>query len=433
MMEEMLLERIQKVLETAVFRTRGMAVNAEEFKELYLVASGINRILTINAEVQVDDIRLESLESAVRETLKEYIDSESDRFGNGLCDLVWGERMPTVKSFTERVIRAGAISGAAKTAEKIVKWSEGEPFLYVHEVLLGRNGNMEKGPAIRLEEGIGVELLPESYEETARRIPSGIAHALKERSNYLDLFKSAVLLVECEWNPVFRRIEGERRVGEVRGEARWGRGKFRMTDSTAEELCQSMAIIAGKPISWKMRWDNFGEDEVFCEVFAGADRLRERERSFEFPHTAEYLKDVWNFHAGREAAKKSMPEVERAIRRWNKSQHALGLEDRAIEMRIALETLFLDEKEGRGELGFRMALHAAWEVGRETGEKQKWFDVARKAYGVGSRAVHGGGIKSKNVEESKRAVEEGQKLCSEGIKMRIKSGVKPEWDKEILS
>ena len=432
MMEEILVEQIQKVLETAVFRTRGVTVNAEGFKEVYLAASGMNRILTMDVEVQVEDIRLEGLERAVRETLKEYIDSESDRFGNGLCDLLREEETPTVKSFTKRVIRAGAISGAAKTAEKIVKWSEGEPFLYVREVLLEKR-NYEKEPAIKLEEGIGVELLPESYEEIARRIPPAIAYGLKERSEHLGLSRSAVLLIECEWSPVFGRIEEERLVGKARGEARWGRGKFRMTDSTAEELCQSMAIIAGKPIFWKTQWDNYGEDQLFCGGFAGADRLRETGRLSKFPHTAEYLKDVWNFHVRREAVKESMPEVERAIRRWNKSQHASGLEDRAIEMRIALETLFLDEEEGRGELGFRMAMHAAWEVGKETGEKRKWFDAARKAYRVGSRAIHGGGIKEKNAEESVRAVEEGQKLCAEGIKIRIKSGIKPEWDKEILS
>ena len=77
------------------------------------------------------------------------------------------------------------------------------------------------------------------------------------------------------------------------------------------------------------------------------------------------------------------------IQRWRRSKAASNGVDLAIDLRIALESLFLDEG-NNAELSFRLALRAAWYLGVEGDERAKIFDALREAYSIGSKAVHRG-------------------------------------------
>ena len=87
----------------------------------------------------------------------------------------------------------------------------------------------------------------------------------------------------------------------------------------------------------------------------------------------------------------SSRQVKVTIDRWIRAKGAqTDLVDQLIDMRIALESLFLSG-EVRGA-AFALALRGAWYLGRDAAERKAAFARLRRAYGAGSAAVHRGEV-----------------------------------------
>ena len=103
--------------------------------------------------------------------------------------------------------------------------------------------------------------------------------------------------------------------------------------------------------------------------------------------------------------------------------------DLAIDLRIALESLFLDEG-NNAELGFRLALRAAWYLGAEGHERTQIFDAIREAYNIGSKAVHTGEGYDDTIPANLAAA---QDICRMSILRRVSEGGKPpNWNEVVL-
>ena len=117
------------------------------------------------------------------------------------------------------------------------------------------------------------------------------------------------------------------------------------------------------------------------------------------------------------------------IHRWRRSKAASNGVDLAIDLRIALESLFLDEG-NNAELSFRLALRAAWYLGAEGDERTKIFEAVRDAYNIGSKAVHTGEGYDDVIPVNLAAA---QDICRMSILRRIGEGGKPpDWKKVVL-
>ena len=365
----------------------------------------------------------------VRIVLKEYLDPESDKFGNGLYGVMGGERVLSVKEFTKNALRLAAILGPEKAADKIIGWSRGESFQYKHEALLNLRRSLGNDGDIGINAGVEIGKLPGHSAEVAKGVPWQVCYRIR----MTDLMGGAVLRIACERKPVFLRPQ---EIEQLRSRqdmpARWHHRQFSITENTVEEICQSIAVTMGRPVSWNCRWDNYREDEVFAGTHPPPDERPGHSERLYAPITEEDLRQALIFHIQREGVKEIVPDVERAIKRLHRSQQALTLEDQAIELRIALETLFLSGKTGSGEKSFRLALHAARDIGINAADREKWFNVAKNTYRIGSQAIHSGGIMSTSRGQNRQIIAEGQKLCVEGIKKRIKEQCNPDWDKVVL-
>ena len=106
----------------------------------------------------------------------------------------------------------------------------------------------------------------------------------------------------------------------------------------------------------------------------------------------------------------------------------LSFLDQFIELRIALEALYLDSPEG--ELRFRLASHGSWHIGKNVEERKRYYQTLLQMYKLASNAVHGGEIKKnkKNEELLKGA----QDLCQKGILKRLREKATPNWGNLIL-
>ena len=117
------------------------------------------------------------------------------------------------------------------------------------------------------------------------------------------------------------------------------------------------------------------------------------------------------------------------VQRWRRSRAARNGVDLAIDLRIALESLFLDEG-NNAERGFRLALRAAWYLGAEGHERTRIFKAIQAAYRIGSKAVNSGkGYDDMIPPELATA----QDVCRMSILRRISDGGKPpNWNMVVL-
>ena len=122
-----------------------------------------------------------------------------------------------------------------------------------------------------------------------------------------------------------------------------------------------------------------------------------------------------------------------AVSRWKvaKNPHR-PLADRFIDLRIALESLFLPEKPQQ-ELKFRLAVSGAWLVGEDPAGRRRVWNTLRSAYDLASAAVHQGHVKDKVKGKASSAVL-GQALavCRRGILRVLARGPVRDWTALIL-
>lgn len=145
------------------------------------------------------------------------------------------------------------------------------------------------------------------------------------------------------------------------------------------------------------------DTDVTKQVFAGLRRLRERDRS----------------------------SIVRATDRLRRSRsHRLAV-DRAIDLGIALEMIFLHDQSGQTELRYRAAVRAAWFLGKDGSERRTIFDSIKRAYDARSKAVHTGALTDQRLIKN---LPEADKLCADAICRVIGDGGFPvEWDALILA
>ena len=130
------------------------------------------------------------------------------------------------------------------------------------------------------------------------------------------------------------------------------------------------------------------------------------------------MEQARDIHVKRHVDGKTCPRLDTAISRWLKSKRFMEpLSDKLIELRIALEALYLEDESG--ENGFRLATYGAWHLGSNFEERRKYHKTFRKAYKSASRAVHAGTLK--DAPEIKIV----QNFCREAILKRLQERQKP--------
>ena len=120
-----------------------------------------------------------------------------------------------------------------------------------------------------------------------------------------------------------------------------------------------------------------------------------------------------------------------AVDRWKRSMRPYTpVADRYIDLRIALETLYLKDflNENSAEMRFRLSLFGAWHLGKTLEKHREIRKVLRDAYDKASGAVHGGEVSDDGSSTLPRA----QKLCRQGILKLLQEAPPDDWGDMIL-
>ena len=131
------------------------------------------------------------------------------------------------------------------------------------------------------------------------------------------------------------------------------------------------------------------------------------------------------------------------INRWLSSKPYIGVHtnnvDKIINLGIALEALYLSDRDGNSEISFQFRLRAAWHLGKGKEDREKLIDVLKAIYTLRSKAVHNGEIsekikirKGEEPIDTSEFIKKAQDLCRDSIIKIIETGEFPDWNDLIL-
>ena len=370
-------------------------------------------------QVKVPTREMKRILPIFRSLLREFVDKDTDRIGNGLVDLAGGMPTPKMLDYVRKLIRAAAVLGSIRTAELLIGWIQGEPVRYRSVNVL--NGINIDQP-LKLQEGLHIYRLPTSEYELAAHLPT-VSLDVQEPH---PLLGCVVLSIEYEAVPALY-LPSNVKTALKNSNPIWARGQIE--NISIDSFCEAMSLACGGCVRWKFSWKEFGEVREFLNAiseatltdvpfFTGATNFSQE--------NFEHAREIYDL---RNATRENNPSLDTTIRRWikSKSRHSL-FADQLIDLRIALEALYLDRTEG--ELRFRLASYGAWHVSQNFEERKRNFQTLMNAYALASNAVHGGNVK-KN-DKNNKLLENAQRLCREGILKRLEEERKPEWNDLIM-
>ena len=125
-----------------------------------------------------------------------------------------------------------------------------------------------------------------------------------------------------------------------------------------------------------------------------------------------------------------------AIPKWLKSKNEWGV-DQAIDLGIAFEAIYLDGT--KEQLSYTFRTRAAWYLGKNLSERQRYRDLFKKFYNYRSNAVHTGKIPSiseirnrNEFADVKSFFDKVDELCVASIVKVINEGKFPDWERLVL-
>ena len=378
---------------------------------------------------------MDALTSKLRSRMRPFVEPSEDIVGHAVpsiwptgrvavktypSQLVGREAFSKVSDLTEAFVVAAGCLGADRATEMLVQWTAGEPLRYRTCALLPYvtiNQTLQAG-GVRLEE------LPASVDMLPSSLPLTGSIAVEE------FLRAVVLSVETHARPVFFRPEaGEDQEHKVQPTCVLGDEPLVM-----ETFCESISLAADAHLRHKWMWPDYGDVTAFGLREPGSCS-GPRDAGYSWPKariSRKILKDALKIHRMRTQGREEAQRLETSITRWVKSKdrtpRARRLEDSFIELRIALEALYLDNDQG--ELSFRLATNGAWDLGSTPSQRESYFEILRQAYNVSSRAIHGGRVNPK--ESSLGLLRDAQAACRKGILKRIERPGSPDWLRLVL-
>ena len=363
-----------------------------------------------------------------------FVESSEDIVGHALCSipptgrmsaktypsqLVGLEVFSNVPDLAEALVIAGGCIGAGSAIKMLSQWHAGEPLRYRTCVLLPYATINQTLQA----KGVRIERLPASVNELPSSVPLSSSIGVSE-------FMGGVMMsVETRASPAFFRPEvGEDHKHKVQPVCVLGDEPL-----VFERFCESISLAADDHVRHKWMWPEYGDALAFGlrEPWA---RSGSSDAGYSWPKvrlSRKILNDALKIHGMRKQRRQDTRRLETSIGRWVKSKDRTpitSLEDRFIELRIALEALYLDNHQG--ELGFRLATNGAWDLGSTRSQREVYHKVLRETYHVSSRAIHGANVKS--TDANWKLLREAQAACRKGILKRLERPGSPDWLKIVL-
>ena len=427
--EQELADILESLSEKATFQ-RDMTsekYTRREFQKISERAKQQGNVFAALFEVVVTDSEMELILPAMRNLLDRFIDDETDQanetelVGNGLNMIAGGVSNPIpLTNYVKIMIRASSILGGKRTAELVFSWINGEPVRYHRIYILG---GISIDNTLKLPEGLEIFQLPISSNKMSRFVPAMSSELLFMQK----AIGGVALSIEYEFRPaLYHPLKGNEGINKP---------KFTKTSGfinnlPIDGLCKAMSLTSNCCVRRRYNFIDFGDVKEFLVGPLGGPTTRNIPLIFDSTNfTQENFEQTRvNYHS-LEAKIERNPELDTAIKRWiNSKESNYSITDSFIELRIALESLYLNKK--NSELRFRLASYGACHIGQCFEQRKKIFKTLLDTYNLASNAVHGENIKCNR--KNKTLLKDAQDICRKGILKRFSDEEEPELDDLIL-
>ena len=407
----------------------------------------LNRVRS--ARLIISDESISQLESHLQHLLKDYIDPETDCIGyalprigqdghgretiqaNGLLSI---DSISSLDSFTKGLIKGAAIIGVDRVTCLLSGWLEGQPIEYRTSAIL--NG-VTVSEAITPIDGVHIEPLPLSTDKLSAHLPK------RSEMSVADYLGRTIISIDCTASPALFRPQTDESEENIQVAA--------ISNVDIDTVCQALSLECDGYVEAGFYWHDYQELAAFFLINNSSWSLgaaRFRHRSLGWSLNTDFTTGVTTLSIGDQSipdlvetqlrstlrALETLDSKTRmAVSRWMKSKDSSeNLADRFIDLRIALESLYLkDYPNGyRQEMRFRLALFGAWYLSTDFEDRKRILKKLREAYDAASGAVHSGDLDF--TVENQKLLSDGQDLCRRGILKLLREGPPPDWGDLIL-
>ncbi len=296
--------------------------------------------------------------------------------------------------------------------------------------------------SIQLFEGIRLVPIPDSQSDLPYYLPRMSLLGFLEKS----FFSQTLLIIDYSVSPIFHKpsltaaaTSDEHHRQKDRFQVEVSDGNFPIFDERDFfwKFIPALSLACNSPVKTPMTWDFLTEDEFFNE---NHDSIATR------THIMGLLGNPIEVSATEIARAKCLyrnlhenPDLREKLRipidRWIKSKADRNSVDKMIDLGIAFEALYLSDV--NEELTFRLAVRAAWYLGKDKADREKLLTKFGHIYRCRSKAVHSGKLEPtvKFGEESVPVsdfIEKAQDLCRQSILKILEDGKFPDWNSLIL-
>ncbi len=350
------------------------------------------------------------LTDQLRVLLRQYVNPDTDRFGNGMAYLMGGVfslRAPTLAEFAKTLLKPATLLGSNRVTDLLLSWERGGPLRY-HTCVLLEGVTIDR--TVNHPEGLTLIKLPTSSANLPASLP---IYSTMTVEGYLG---RVVMRIECAMTPSFCSVPDE--------ESQFMKDDvFRVSANMGvdyDAFCESLSLACNHYVGWESSWNDYGDLQLFSDGIGGG-RFKVPTRPSAYVVSPDDLETAIGIYRKRKRLRSSESRLTLAISRWLGSKRRRSFADQAIELRIALESLYL---RGTEELSFRLATYGAWHLGESYDERCRYFDALRQLYANASRAVHGSAIKDRDHREN---LSFAQDICRKSILRRLDEDSEPDF------
>lgn len=407
---------LNNILQTATFDAgKWGKYTPAQIQQLYFSSNDINITAVHSAKPLVDEQLLSALTEGVRSILSAYLISDEDSIPNKLTPLMGGVTKLKVSSFVQLLILAAAILGPFRAAQMLLEWAEDKPIRYWRHILL--DGISVEQP-LDLNPSVHIASLPGSSDQIPLHVPSSL------RFHYSDVTYLGRAKLSLEYETTFlSKLPSQDSIHIDHRHTSIGIENFYI-----DGFCEALALACNHYVSWLVAWSECGDWDVFRIGGNGAMRSSSLDHGgTNMSH--DQLVQACELFALRQSIGTTARRLNIAIARWIQSKRdSANFVDRFIDLRIALEALYLADTSG--ESRFRVSNHGAWHLGEDFGKRRAYRKVLRDAYDLASKGVHAGEIPFS--QATRELLADAQDLCRAGILKRLRASEEPNWNELIL-
>ena len=403
-----------------------------------------------NQQADATILALIQLRDHLRILLERYIDPETDCIGYALPNLGPGGKLDSARkgrellaaysvspldSFLEGLVKGAAAIGVERVVELLSGWLQGQPIEFRIWALV--NGLTVDAPLVPAA-GVYIDPLPFSTDQLPAHLPK------KNEVSEKDYLGRTVVGVDCTAHPALFRPHVDPNEAPVEVSLK---GRF---DIAA--VCHALALISDRHVEPAFYWSDYQELTALGfnnqSWSLGSQHFRQR-LDLNWSMSEDLTTGVTTLHPDdqtiarvsevqlRETLSKleamNSQQTHVAVSRWMKSKNDNEhLADRFIDLRIALELLYLKDfvNENSPEMRFRLGLFGAWYLGSSFKERKAIRKALRDVYDKASGAAHLGEVEHSAVNMN--LLWDGQGHCRRGILKLLTEGPPQDWGDLIL-